>query len=71
MQIEMVWAHNKVNRTCKDDPTGHCTRREEVKTDRKRHGKLIYQNGPDYGWMRPIERLMTEKNGEKGLPDHP
>ena len=26
-QTEMVWAHNKINRTCKDDPTGHCTRR--------------------------------------------
>ena len=26
MQIEMVWAHNKINRTCKNDHTGHGTR---------------------------------------------
>ena len=28
-QIEMVWAHNKISRTCKDDPTGHGIRREK------------------------------------------
>ena len=28
-QIEMIWAHNKINRTCKGDPTGHGTRREK------------------------------------------
>ena len=27
-QIEMVWAHDKINKTCKDDPTGHGTRRD-------------------------------------------
>ena len=28
---------NKINRTCKDDPTGHCTRREkERQTEKKR-----------------------------------
>ena len=26
-KTEMVWAQNKINRTCKDDPSGHCTRR--------------------------------------------
>ena len=34
----MVWAHNKINRTSKDDPTGHGTSREnrERKADRNR-----------------------------------
>ena len=27
--MEMVWAQNKINRTCKDDPTGHCAKREK------------------------------------------
>ena len=41
----MVWARNKINRTCKDDPTGHCTRREkerqtEKEMGRQRNGKL-------------------------------
>ena len=32
-----MWAHNKLNRTCKDDPTGHRTRGEkERRTERKR-----------------------------------
>ena len=35
MQTEMVWAHSKINRTCKDDPTGHCTRREKERQTEK------------------------------------
>ena len=29
----------KIIRACKDDPTGHCTRRETEKTDRKLDGR--------------------------------
>ena len=47
-QIEMVWAHNKINRTCKDDSTGQGARREkERQTEKKRDGKTTYQNGLD------------------------
>ena len=38
-QIEMVWAHNKINRTCKDDPSGRGTRREEERQTEKEMGK--------------------------------
>ena len=38
-QIEMVWAHNKINRTCKDDPTGHGTRREKDRQTEKKMGR--------------------------------
>ena len=38
----IVKIQNKVNRTCKDYPTGHGTGREK-----KRGGKMIYQNGQD------------------------
>ena len=34
-QIEMVWAHSKINRTCKDDPTQHCTWREKESQTQK------------------------------------
>ena len=37
---------------------------------RKRDGKIIYQNGQDKGWVKTFERLKTERNGEKWLPDH-
>ena len=37
--IEMVWAHNKINRTCKDDPTGHSTRREKERQTEKEMGR--------------------------------
>ena len=30
-KIEMLWAHNKINRTCKNDPTGHGTRKHGQK----------------------------------------
>ena len=40
---ELVWAQNKMNRICKDDPIGHCTRREkerqtEIAMGRQRNG---------------------------------
>ena len=31
----MVWAHIKINRTCKDDPTGHGTRKEKERQTEK------------------------------------
>ena len=42
---EMVWAQNKINRTCKDDPTGHCTRREKERQTEKEMGRQ--RNGMD------------------------
>ena len=38
-QNEMVWTHNKMNRTCKDDPTGHGTRREKERQTEKEMGR--------------------------------
>ena len=66
----MVWAHNKMNRTCKDDPTAW-NKEGEGKADRKRDGMIIYQNGQVWGWVKPFERLRTERNGEKWFSDHP
>ena len=41
--------------------------KEEVgKADRKGDG-----NGQEKGWLKPLERLRTERNGGKCLPDHP
>ena len=37
----MVWAHNKINRTCKDDPTGHGTRRRREGRQKKRWEDII------------------------------
>ena len=44
-KTEMVWAQNKINRTCKDDPTGHCTRREKERQTEKEMGRQ--RNGMD------------------------
>ena len=30
---------NKINRTCKDDPTGHGTRREKERQTKKHNGR--------------------------------
>ena len=35
----MVRAHNKIKRTCKDDPTGHGTRREKETQAEKEMGR--------------------------------
>ena len=43
----------------------------EGKADRKRVRKTIYHNGQDKGSMKLFERLRTERNGEKWLPDYP
>ena len=68
-QIEMVWAHDKVNRTCKDDPTGHDTRRERERQTEKEMGRQhTDRKGRDQGWVKPFERLRTEGNGERWLP---
>ena len=45
MKTEMVWAQNKINKTCKDDPTGHCTRREKERQTEKEMGRQ--HNGVD------------------------
>ena len=42
MHTEMVWAHNKINRTCIDDPTGHGSRTEIEKQTGKETGR--YKN---------------------------
>ena len=35
-------------------------------------GKAVRKrDGRDKGWMKPFERLRTETNGEKWLPDYP
>ena len=41
MKIEMVWARNKINRACKDDPT----RREKERQTEKEMGRQ--RNGMD------------------------
>ena len=35
----MVWGHNKINTTCKDDPTGHGSRREKERQTEKEMGR--------------------------------
>ena len=37
--------HNKINRTCEDGPTGHCTRREKERQTEKEMGRQ--RNGMD------------------------
>ena len=37
--IEMVWAHKKIKRICKDDPTRHGTRREKERETEKGIGR--------------------------------
>ena len=66
-QTEMVWAQNKINRTFKDDPTGHCARREKERQTEEEMGRQ--RNGMDR--IQVFERLKIEKNEEQWLPDHP
>ena len=61
MQIEMVWAHNKINRTGKDDPEGHGTGREKERQTEKEMARQHTR----------MDRMSTERNEEKWLPDHP
>ena len=47
-QVKMVWAHNKINLTYKDDPTGKVQGgRRKGRQKKKRDGKTTYQNGLD------------------------
>ena len=56
----MVWAHSKVKRTCKDDPTGHCTRRKKEKQTEKEMGRQL--NGMDR--LKLGEGLRKAENRE-------
>ena len=49
----MVWVRNNVNRTCKDDPTGHCTRREKERQTEKEMGRQ--SNGIDRTALRKAD----------------
>ena len=39
LKIEMTWSHHKINRTCKDDPTGHGTWRKKERQTEKETGR--------------------------------
>ena len=62
----MVWAHNKINRTCKDDPIGHGASREKKRQTEAEMGRQSFR-------MDRIraERLRTKRNGENWLTNHP
>ena len=60
-KTEMVWAQNKINRTCKDDPTGHCTRREKKRQTEKEMGRQ--RNGMDR--LKLGEALRKAENREE------
>ena len=67
-QTEMVWAHNKINRTCKDDPTGPCTRRQKERQTEKEMGRQ--HNGMDrfkVGWI-PSKGLKQSRMETSGCP---
>ena len=55
----MAWAHNKINMTCKDDPTGHDTRTE--KADRKRRWE---ENITEWTGLKLGEVLQKDENRE-------
>ena len=38
----MAWAHNKINRTCKDDHTGHGTKGKTERQTEKETGRNMY-----------------------------
>ena len=51
IQIEMVWAHNKINRTCKDNLTGRGPRRENKRQTEKEMGRqYIRMDRITVGW---------------------
>ena len=67
-ETEMVWAQNKINRTCKDDPTGHCTRREKERQTEKEMGRQ--HNGVDrikVGWS-PLKGRKQRRMENSGCP---
>ena len=57
----MVWTHNKISRTCKDDPAGHCTRGEKERQTEKETGRQHY--GVD--GLKLVEALRTAENKEE------
>ena len=59
-KIEMVWAHNKINRTCTDDPTGHGTRREK-----ERQKKRWENNIPEWIGLGLGEALRKAEDREE------
>ena len=59
----MVWAHKKINRTCKDDPTSHGTAQGGRRKGRQK--KRWEDNIPEWTGLG----LRTERKGEKWLPD--
>ena len=38
--------------------------------ERIRDGKTKYRSGQDKGWVKPCERLRTDRNGKNWSPDH-
>ena len=67
-QTEMVWAQNKINRACKYDPTGHCTRKEkerqtETEMGRQRNG----MNRIKVGWS-PSKGRKKRRMENSGCP---
>ena len=69
-EIEMVWVHNKVNRTCKDVPTGHGTRREKKggggRQKKRWEDNVSEWTGLKYGeenregWSKVIARFILD-----------
>ena len=71
----VVWAHNKINKTCKDDPTRHGTRREKQRQTeeeiRRQHsgmdtfklGKVLQNAKNREGWRKVVARsyLIPER----------
>ena len=62
-QIEMARAHNKINRTRKDDPTRHGTSRGE-KNERQTEKKRWEGNNSDWTGLKLGEALRNVENSE-------
>ena len=56
----MVWAHNKIKKTYKDDPTGHCTRRNMKGGQKKR----LENNITEWTGLKLGEALRKAENRE-------
>ena len=63
MQIEMVLAHNKIIKTCKDDYTGHVTRREKKRPEDNitewtglKLGEALRKAENKEGWRKVVAR---------------
>ena len=62
-QIEMARAHNKINRTCKDDPTGHGTRRGE--NERQTEKNRWEGNKSEWTGLKLGEALRNVENSRR------